>query len=221
MAFQQRGAPPLPAPDDPQAEPIPHAHPGSAAAPVPGTRPVPPPCSQQGGGLRLSGGRRKGVLCKHLPDPCGFPRLHLFLSLWGAQSPLWLPPAKAPQKATVLGRVTVAAVISGCGRRDFQPSRATCKVRPVRGARPGVLSPRLPGRSPVLVTPGRTSLRLCVWLPWALGPPANRRDEAPAPVEPTSPWPQGTWRGSDCGCHSRGLSARWPHLQVLTPSLMY
>lgn len=140
------GRPPLPAPDDPQAEPIPHAHPGSAAAPVPGTRPVPPPCSQQGGGLRLSGGRRKGVLCKHLPDPCGFPRLHLFLSLWGAQSPLWLPPAEAPQKAMVLGRVTVAAVISGCGRRDFQPSRATCKVRPVRGAGPGVLSPEASGK---------------------------------------------------------------------------
>lgn len=139
----------------------------------------------------------------------------------GRTVPAVAAASRGPAEGYGSGPVTVAAVISGCGRRDFQPSRATCKVRPVRGAGPGVLSPRLPGRSPMSVTPGRTSLRLCVWLPWALGPPANRRDEAPAPVEPTSPWPQGMWRGSDCGCHSRGLSARWPHLQVLTPSLMY
>lgn len=84
----------------------------------------------------------------------------------GRTVPAVAAASRGPAEGYGSGPVTVAAVISGCGRRDFQPSRATCKVRPVRGAGPGVLSPRLPGRSPMSVTPGRTSLRLCVWLPW-------------------------------------------------------
>lgn len=64
----------------------------------------------------------------------------------GRTVPAVAAASRGPAEGYGSGPVTVAAVISGCGRRDFQPSRATCKVRPVRGARPGVLSPEASGK---------------------------------------------------------------------------
>lgn len=214
------GAPPtpLPAPDDPPGRSE------SPRAPRLRTRPAPRALLPAGGWASVSGGRRKGVLCKHLPDPRGFPRLHLFLSLWGAQSPRWLPPAEAPQKATVLGRVTVAAVMSGGGGRDFQPPRSNLRSKAglARGAGPGVQprAPRLPGRSPMSVPPGRTSLRPrppsgAAGLA-ALGPPSTRKRKrrSPRPSGADVPMASGRvgrerlWGPVRHWCHSRDLSAR-------------
>lgn len=99
QAPSSNGAPLLPAPDDPTgrtstpcALTLSHCRSQRLFAPVllTGEEWVP---SQ---GTWLLGQRERVCYASSLPDLCGFEQLHLFLSLRGTQSPLWLLQAMAP-----------------------------------------------------------------------------------------------------------------------------